>query len=101
IQDDNVSQAIKQGAAQDVVASNGERFSYSYRISSNSASPQGSCDYENHTQQGKFSLHSLAWVGFSNSNSARERNDEYDTVTFTGFGIWSKDGSRTVQQVSA
>ena len=46
-------------------------------------------------------MHSLAWVGFNNSGNSNSTSEEYDTVTFTGFGIWSKDGSDTVQQVTA
>jgi hypothetical protein len=45
-------------------------------------------------------MHSLAWVGFSNSDGARRRSGEYDTVTFAGFGVWSRDGSETVQMAA-
>lgn len=63
-------------------------------------------EYENHTQQGKFRLHSLAWVGFTNANgseskSASRKPVEYDTLSFTCFGIWSKDGLETLLQASA
>ena len=98
IQDVDSNHASKQGGERNVMASTGERFSYSYKIPSNPASRECSFEYENHTQQGKFRMHSLAWVGFGHSGHA---SDEYDTVTFTGFGIWSKGGSDTVQQVTA
>jgi hypothetical protein len=98
IQDADVEKAIKQGGARDVIASTGERFSYSYKIPSDPCMRKASFEYENHTQQGKFRMHSLAWVGFSNSGS--RTSGEYDTVTYTGFGIWSKDGSHTVQQAT-
>jgi len=39
-------------------------------------------------------------VGFSNSLGSQSRAGEYDTVTFTGFGIWSKDGVHS-QQLAA
>ena len=101
IQDGEVGQAFKQGGERNVIASTGERFSYSYMMSSDPARQKVFFEYENHTQQGKFSLHSLAWVGFSNSSGSRHKSGVYDTVTFTGFGIWSKDGSHTVRQATA
>jgi hypothetical protein len=99
-QDVDGKHAFKQGGERNVIASTGERFSYNYKISSDPASREVSFEYENHTQQGKFRMHSLAWVGFGNSGSSGRATGEYDTVTFTGFGIWSKNGSRTVQQVT-
>ena len=99
IQDTEVKKAFKQGAQHNVIASTGERFSYSYKIPSDPCVRNASFEYENHTQQGKFCMHSLAWVGFSHSDS--RASGDYDTVTFTGFGVWSKGGSDTVQQVVA
>jgi hypothetical protein len=100
IQDGDAPRAIKEGSARDVLASTGERFSYSYKIPSDTAHHKASFEYENHTQQGKFRMHSLAWVGFSHSGGSGRQSGEYDTVTFTGFGVWSKDGSHTVQQAT-
>jgi hypothetical protein len=56
-------------------------------------------DYENHSQQGKFRMHSLAWIDFAHSGTSRT-GDKYDVVTFSGFGVWSKDGVNTLQQVA-
>ncbi len=100
IQDEDAKQAIKRGGARDVVASTGQRFSYSYEIPADPTRHKVSFEYENHTQQGKFRLHSLAWVGFSDSGSSGRESAEYDTVTFACFGVWSKDGSHTVQQAA-
>jgi len=44
-------------------------------------------------------MHSMAWVDFSNSGTS-DSGEEYDTVSFTGFGIWSKDGVHTLQQAA-
>lgn len=99
IQDVEVNKAFKQGAQHNVIASTGERFSYSYKIPSDPCVRNASFEYENHTQQGKFRMHSLAWVGFSHSDN--RASGDYDTITFTGFGVWSKAGSDTVQQVVA
>ena len=51
-------------------------------------------------------MHSLAWVGFTNSNgseaaSTSRKSVEYDTLSFTCFGVWSKDGVETLLQASA
>lgn len=100
VQDGDSPHASMQGGRRDVIASTGERFSYSYRIPSDPARHAASFEYENHTQQGKFKMHSLAWVGFGNSGGAGHASGEFDTVTFTCFGVWSKDGSETVQQAT-
>jgi hypothetical protein len=100
IQDGDSPHVFKQGGKRGVTASTGEVFSYSYKIPSDPTRHEASFEYENHTQQGKFEMHSLAWVGFSNSGGAGHKSSEYDTVTFTCFGVWSKDGSDTVQQAT-
>jgi hypothetical protein len=100
IQDDEASQFVKKGNANNVLSSRGERFSYRYLIPSDCRRQKASFEYENHTQKGSFRMHSLAWVGFSNSGTSQAEPGEYDTVTFTGFGIWSKDGVNSLQQTS-
>lgn len=100
IQDVDTNDAMKSGGADNMMGSNGEQFSYSYNIPADPACVNASFEYENHTQKGKFSLHSLAWVGFSNSGDSGD-NEPYDTVTFAGFGVWRKDGTQTVQQATA
>jgi hypothetical protein len=92
---------VKQGSASRVRASTGDEFSYSYVIPADPTRQQALFEYENHTQKGRFQLHSLAWVGFSHSGTSQSHDGPYDTVTFTGFGIWSKDGVRTLQQAAA
>jgi hypothetical protein len=57
-------------------------------------------EYENHLQQGRFRLHSLAWCGFSNALETSVAPGDYDTMTFTGFGVWSKDGMHSIQQAA-
>jgi hypothetical protein len=100
IQDADVPHSIKEGGGQDLISSTAERFSYHYRIPSDPAAHPASFEYENHTQQGKFRMHSLAWMGFSNSQKRERQSKEYDTVTFTGFGVWTKGDSQTVQQAT-
>ena len=99
IQNGGASEVIMEGSEDYVRASTGDEFSYRYVIPSGPASSPAIFEYENHSQQGRFHMHSLAWVDFSNSGTS-QHNTEYDTVTFSGFGIWSKDGVRSLQQVA-
>ncbi len=96
---------FKEGSATHVHSSTGDDFSYRYMISADPEQQEAVFEYENHTQQGKFTMHSMAWVDFSNSGTSapdgeRYGAEEYDTVSFTGFGIWNKDGVSTLQQAS-
>jgi len=100
VQAEEASETIKEGSAKHVRSSTGDEFSYRYVIPSNPEHNNVVFEYENHTQQGKFAMHSMAWVDFSNSGTAHLGGEEYDTVSFTGFGVWSKDGVQTLQQAS-
>jgi hypothetical protein len=90
-------QLTRQGSANKVLASNGERFSYRYHIPADPARHRAVFEYTNHSQQGEFRLHSLTWVGFAASPAARRNPGNYDTVTFAGFGTWSKNGVDRVE----
>jgi len=100
VEDGDALHTSKEGSARNVLSSTAEQFSYSYKIPSDLSRHKASFEYENHTQQGKFRMHSLSWVGFSNSSGARHSSGNYDTVTFAGFGVWSKGGSETVQMAA-
>jgi hypothetical protein len=107
IADQSAGDYVKSGGERDVLSSTGERFSYHYTIPQDASKRGAVFEYENHTQQGKFRLHSLAWVGFGNARAPgreggrRRGRHDYDTVSFTGFGVWSKDGVETLLQVAA
>src|SRR5439155_24842775 len=77
------------GGEDRVVASNGTQFSYRYAIPADPARGEPRLEYVNHTQGATFTLRSLAWSDFSGSPSAAP--GEPDTVTFTGYGTWSRD----------
>jgi hypothetical protein len=101
VQDGHVPHYVKEGQAQDVLAtSTGERFSFRYVISGDPGTHPAQFEYVNHTQKGAFRLHSLTWVGFGNSLASQLPPGEYDTVTFAGFGIWSKDGVDSIEQAT-
>jgi hypothetical protein len=101
VQDEDVTHYVKEGQAKDVIAtSTGERFSFRYVIPSDPSKHPATFEYANHTQKGSFRLHSLTWVGFGNSLASQAPAGEYDTVTFAGFGVWSKDGLDSIQQAT-
>lgn len=91
---------VLEGSARSVRASTGDEFSYRYLIPSDPSSITPMFEYENLTQQGSFRMHSLAWVDFGNSGTSHAFQDKYDTVTFSGFGFWRKDGIKSLQQVA-
>ncbi|MEK6279425.1 MAG: hypothetical protein AABN95_03650 [Acidobacteriota bacterium] len=105
IPDQRAGDYVKTGEGRDITSSAGEQFSYRYSIPNDQTKRGGMFEYENHSQQGKFRMHSLAWVGFSNSQrperSTGSRSVDYDTLSFTCFGIWTKDGVTTLLQASA
>ncbi len=92
---------IKEGNSRGERASSGDEFSYRYSIPSDPAAHNAMFEYENHTQQGQFRMHSLIWVDFAHSGTPGSAREQYDTVTFSGYGVWSKNGTNTLQVVSA
>ena len=79
---------VRSGKKKDLLASTGDRFSYRYSIPADPTRQTASFEYTNHTQGATFRLHSLIWTGFFRSLEAA--GGEIDTVTFAGFGSWSK-----------
>ena len=90
-----------EGSFEKIDAANRDQFSCKYRVPGNTTRKDFYFDYKNHTQDGVFTLHSLTWVGFSNSAIANPARAGFDTVTFSGFGIWEKNGVRSLEQVAA
>lgn len=80
----------KKGGKENIEASTGDMFSMKYDIT-NKPGGKSSFEYTNHTQEGTFTMHRLSWVGFTNSMTSTAKEGGYDTVTFSGFGTWSKD----------
>lgn len=74
-------------------ASTGDRFSYSYDIPCDAVGRGASFEYtnQNPAEGGTFRMYSLASVSCTNSRDSQAAGGEYDTLTFTGFGSWSKD----------
>ena len=85
------SARVLEGEASQVLASNGNTFSYRYSLSDGPSGHQF-FEYVNHSQEGRFRLNTLIWVKFMNSSKSDGQWAEYDTLTFAGFGTWSKGG---------
>lgn len=100
IQSKHDSATLKEGDVRSIRASSGEEFSFRYSIPADPTKQPAMFEYENLTQQGRFSLRSLSWVDFSNSGTSVSGGEDFDTVTFSGFGIWSKNGTDTLQQAA-
>jgi hypothetical protein len=83
---------VKRGGESEVLASDGNLFSYRFAIPADAGRQPAVFEYDNLSQQGSFRLRGLTSVHFSNTRTARPRRGDFDTVTFAGFGVWSKDG---------
>jgi len=83
--------AGKSGGAQNVAASNGQRFSYSYSIPGSPAGKPASFEYVNETTGGAFTMTSLVWVSFLNAKRTAPNDGECDAVSFTGLGWWNQE----------
>src|SRR5262249_21297218 len=85
--------AGKSGGARSVLASNGQKFSYSYMIPGSPSGRPASFEYVNETTGGTFRMGSLVWVNFSNGGRDCPAAP-CDVITFTGVGLWSHDTQR-------
>ena len=83
----------KSGGASNVLASNGQRFGYSYSIPGYSAGKPATFEYVNESTGGTFRMGSLVWVNFSNGGRDCPPG-ACEVVTFTGIGLWSQDTQR-------
>jgi hypothetical protein len=98
VEDESPGTAGLEGGEENVLSSLGEVFTYRFRIAADAAREASFFEYTNHSQDGQFRLVSLAWVGFS--RSLETTSPAIDTVTFAGFGVWEKAGTRTLQQAA-
>ncbi len=76
-----------------------QKFSYAFAIPSNpEEAHKAFFEYTNADDKGTFKLTHLSWVRATNSRLSKSKNGEADTITFSGFGTWSKDSE--LHQVS-
>lgn len=92
-QDGIVPNKVKTGKCDSLVSSRGELFSYRYVIPGKPSEHQAMFEYENLSQQGKFRMHCLTWISIANPTI---EGMVFDTVTFSCFGMWMKDGIERV-----
>jgi quinol monooxygenase YgiN len=84
--------------AKQLLSSRGEVFSFNFAKTGGDSENQVRFEYENHSQQGKFKMHSLAWIDAGKSMVGDELFSSY---TFSGFGVWEKNGFEWTAQVAA
>ena len=77
-----------------LVSSRGERFSYRAAIPAPGVMRRPEFVFENHTQKGTFRLTGVVWVSFGASLQSSPGDSQVDTVTFSCYGVWTKDGKR-------
>ena len=78
-----------KGAAK-LRSSIGQDFSYTYSIPCSPGEGKASFEYINYSQGETFKLTDLVWVSCMRSPKNNSGSDP-DTVSFTGFGTWTKD----------
>jgi hypothetical protein len=79
-----------------VLSSYGETFSFSYSIPCNPVGKTGTFTYTNTVsgdRGGTFTMTNLSSVACLNSLTSTQPSGSYDTVTFSGYGSWSKDSN--------
>ena len=75
-----------------MTSSIGQEFQYRYSIASDpEKADEAFFEYANEKDKGTFKLTRLSWVRATNSRGSEARDGEADTITFGGFGTWSKD----------
>ncbi|HKA00350.1 MAG TPA: hypothetical protein VKE70_27755 [Candidatus Solibacter sp.] len=94
--------AVMSGTQPTRNSSFNEQFSYTYSIPCNAVGKTGTFEYTNNAtgkNGGTFKMDELASVTCFNSTTSRLSPGNYDTVTFTAFGTWSKDNDRHLATV--
>jgi hypothetical protein len=91
------SRLVKTGSAANVLSSMGDRFSYTYTVPCDGKAARAVFEYTNTNtgaSGGTFRLNRLAAA--TCTNSAGSRDGDYDVVTVSGFGRWSKDAEAQI-----
>jgi NTE family protein len=81
------------GGEEGLVGTTGRKFSYRFAIPADPRQEAPVFEYVDHASGGRFRLTALTWLGFTRSPAAARRRGRAraDTVTFGGFGTWSRD----------
>jgi len=89
------------GSQNSVLSSFGDFISFSYSIPCDPVGKSASFEYTNSSSSagGTFKMQNLVKVTCINSLTSLQTAGSYDTLTFTGFGTWSKDSNPHVANV--
>jgi hypothetical protein len=89
----DASPAVMNGSQTGVLGSFGDTFSFTYSIPCDPKGKNASFEYTNlnASNGGTFKMQNLVSVACINSLTSLQPSGSFDTVTFTGFGTWSKD----------
>ena len=90
------STIVKTGSADRLNSSLDEPFSYTYSISCDPAAGTGTFDMTNFSSAasgGSFHMENISSVNCSNSKFSTTPAGDFDTVTFAGYGTWSRDAA--------
>ncbi|HEX4963477.1 MAG TPA: hypothetical protein VF173_21795 [Thermoanaerobaculia bacterium] len=98
VEDGYTAKGVMQGEARRVRASTGDELSYRYSIPADLTRGGATFEYTDHSQDATFRLHTLSWVSFL--HSLKSTSGKPDTVTFSGYGTWSRDGGKTPHAVT-
>lgn len=88
--------AVKSGGSSNTLTSTGDRISYNYTVPCDGKSARHTFEYTNNNTGpggGTFKMLRLANVTCTNSRGSAAAPGDYDTVTMSGFGTWSKDAA--------
>lgn len=100
VEDSATTRSAVRGEGRQVLSSTGDEFSYKYSIPADPARDGVFFEYVDHGQDGTFRLNTLSWVSFLHSLKSPAGAGKPDTVTFAGYGTWSRDGGRTPHAVT-
>lgn len=98
VEDLPAGKTVMEGQARNVKASTGDEFSYRYSIPADPARGEAFFEFIDHGDDSTFRLHTLSWVSYL--HSMKSTSGSPDTVTFAGYGTWSRDGGRTPHAVT-
>lgn len=94
--------AVKTGGGT-FVSSIGDNVTYNFSMPCNPAGAPFTFTYTNNNRGasgGTFTMKSLAAINCSNSLNSTARPGDYDTLSFSGFGTWSKDAADALPRFS-
>ncbi|MBI3941333.1 MAG: hypothetical protein HY315_10915, partial [Acidobacteria bacterium] len=97
----DLPRSVMTGSQSSVLSSFGDRFSFTYTIPCDPAGRPAAFEYinANPTRGGTFKMENLASVACINSRTSRQPAGSYDTLTFSGFGTWSRDSEPHIATV--